>query len=71
MRSAIYLLGMATPKLVCTLSAARELGLPAAWLRREADARRVPCIRVGRRRMFDPDAVMRALAARAEAVRRD
>lgn len=39
-------------------------GLPMAWLRREADAGRLPCLRVGRRRMFDPEAVRKVLAAR-------
>lgn len=36
--------------------------LPAAWIRREADAGRLPCIRAGRLRMFDLDAVLKALA---------
>jgi len=37
-----------------TLNELSELtGLPAAWLRREADAGRLPCIRAGRLRMFD------------------
>lgn len=40
---------------------ARTTGLPEAWLRREADARRLPCIRAGRVRMFDPEAVRQAL----------
>jgi hypothetical protein len=39
--------------------------LPAAWLRREADAGRIPCIVVGRSRMFDIASVMTALAERA------
>jgi len=42
----------------------RETRLPAAWLRREADAGRLPCIRVGRRRMFELEAVLSALADR-------
>lgn len=37
-------------------------GLPTAWLLREADAGRLPCIRAGLRRMFDPDAVRKSLA---------
>ena len=41
-------------------------GLPAAWLKREADAGRLPCIRAGRRRMFDLAAVLKALAERQE-----
>jgi hypothetical protein len=39
-------------------------GLPAAWLRREADMGRLPCIRAGRLRMFDLAAVLNALAER-------
>ena len=39
-------------------------GLPAAWLRREADSGRLPCIRAGRQRMFDLAAVLRALTER-------
>lgn len=47
--------------------AARRLGLPAAWLRREVKAGRLPHIRAGRRLRVDPDAIDKALAARAEA----
>ena len=39
----------------------RTTGLPKAWLRSEADARRLPCIRAGRVRMFDTEAVRQAL----------
>ncbi|MCC6427498.1 MAG: hypothetical protein IT435_11830 [Phycisphaerales bacterium] len=46
--------------------AANRLGVPASWLRREADADRVPCLRVGRRRMFDLEAVRLALIERAK-----
>lgn len=46
---------------------AAHLGLPVAWLRREADAARLPCLRAGRRRMFDIDAVAAALAERQRA----
>jgi len=45
---------------------ARATRLPAAWLRREADAGRLPCIRAGRQRMFDLAAVLKALADRQE-----
>jgi len=37
-----------------------------AWLKREADAGRLPCIRAGRWRMFDLDAVLKALCERRE-----
>lgn len=45
---------------------ARATRLPEAWLRREADAGRLPCIRAGRRRMFDLTAVLKSLAERQE-----
>lgn len=40
--------------------------LPAAWLKREADAGNLPCVRAGRRLMFNLDAVLRALGERRE-----
>jgi len=48
-------------KYVLLKSLARTTGLPAAWLRREADAGRLPYIKAGRVRMFDPEAVTAAL----------
>jgi len=44
---------------------AAELQLPREWLATEADAGRIPCLRIGRRRLFNVDAVRRALAERA------
>lgn len=44
---------------------ARRLHVTTLWLRDEADAGRVPCIRAGTRYLFSPDAVERALAERA------
>jgi len=46
---------------------AHATGLPASWLKREADARRLPCIRAGRLRMFDLDSVLKALDERQKA----
>jgi len=43
----------------------RALRLPRAWLLQEADAGRIPCLRVGRRRLFNVDAVRAALARQA------
>lgn len=43
---------------------ANLLGLPVGWLKLEAKAGRLPCIRAGRRLMFDPALV------RAELLRR-
>lgn len=49
-------------KFISLRELSRATRLPAAWLRREADAGRLPCIKAGRVRMFDPDAVKAALA---------
>lgn len=51
-------------KLLSLHQLADRTGLPTAWLRREADAGHLPCIRAGRRRMFDLTAVLKALAER-------
>ena len=45
---------------------ASVLGLPRNWLRSEADTGRLPCLRIGRRRMFNIEAVEGALADRAK-----
>jgi len=45
--------------------AAVRLGVPAAWLRAEAEAGRVPHLRVGRRLLVNPQAVERVLLERA------
>ena len=39
-------------KFVSLSELARKTGLPAAWLRREAEAGRLPSIMAGRQRMF-------------------
>ena len=44
---------------------AAALALPKAWLRDEADAGRIPCLRVNSRRMFDLQSVRDSLAERA------
>lgn len=41
---------------------AGQLRLPAGWLRTQAISGRIPCLRVGRRLLFNPEAVRRALA---------
>lgn len=46
---------------------ARRLRVPASWLRSEADAGRLPCLRAGRRYLFDAYTVERVLLARAAA----
>jgi hypothetical protein len=53
-------------ELVINLSKlAHRLRLPREWLRGEALAGRIPCLRVGRRLFFNPTAVEQALAERA------
>ena len=44
---------------------ARLLQLPAAWIKEEALAGRLPCLKIGRRLMFNAEAVRRALLDRA------
>lgn len=44
---------------------ARRLKLSKAWLHREANAGRIPSLRAGKRRLFNPAAVGASLAERA------
>ncbi len=44
---------------------ARQLGVPAPWLKREALAERIPSLKVGRRFFFNAAAVEEALLMRA------
>ena len=44
---------------------ARRLPVSKRWLQREAIAGRIPSLRAGNRRLFNQDAVRRALAERA------
>jgi len=44
---------------------ARRFALPAKWLKVEASQGRIPVLRIGRRLLFNPDAVEEALAERA------
>ena len=46
-------------------SLAATLALPKSWLRTEADEGRIPCLKVGSRRMFDLQAVRDSLALQA------
>jgi hypothetical protein len=52
-------------RLVTLWQLARTLGLPPGWLRAEALAGRVPCLRVDRRLRFDAGAVESSLLRRA------
>ena len=42
-----------------------RLRLPPAWLRVEALTGRIPCLKIGRKLLFNPDAVAKALSERA------
>jgi len=45
--------------------AARALGLPHDWLREEARAGRIPCLRAGERFLFDLEQTRRIVIERA------
>jgi hypothetical protein len=47
---------------------ALRLGLSRAWLKAEAEANRIPCVRAGRRLMFHQAAVERALIGQTATV---
>lgn len=53
------------PKLLPAGPMARYLRVPVKWLREEAEAGRVPCLKADKVFLFDPDAVESALADRA------
>ena len=56
----------AAPIFLALEPAALALGVPRAWLKREADAGRIPFLSIGRRRLFNPDAVVRAILGRGQ-----
>jgi excisionase family DNA binding protein len=49
---------------------ARRLGVTQQWLREQADAGKVPCLRAGKRYLFSVAAVQEALAVQAARTRR-
>ena len=53
------------PAFMSASSVAARLGLPKSWIKSEAVAGRLPCLRIGRRMLFNPDAIEIALSARA------
>jgi hypothetical protein len=53
-------------KLIGLHELSERTGIPVAWLRREADAGRLPHLLAGRRRLFDLSVVMKTLADRQE-----
>jgi len=57
--------GAPLPDVLSLPRMARRLGITQTWLRAEADAGRVPCLRAGTRYLFAAAAVEKALAERA------
>jgi hypothetical protein len=60
-----------TGTLLPLTATARLLHVPAAWLRAEADAGRVSCLRAGKTYLFDVDLVERQLLDRARQPREE
>lgn len=48
---------------------ARRLGVTQQWLRNQADAGKIPCLKAGKRYLFNPVAVQESLAAKAARTR--
>ena len=48
---------------------ARRLGVTQQWLRDQADAGKIPCLKAGNRYLFNPVAVQEALATKAARTR--
>ena len=48
----------------------KRYGLSVAWLKAEAEAGRIPCLKAGRRMLFDAEAVENVLIRRAAERRR-
>lgn len=48
---------------------ARRLGVTQQWLRDQADAGKIPCLKAGNRYLFNPVAVQEALAEKAARTR--
>ncbi len=57
--------GMEQTTLSNVRTVARQFGVTAAWLKSEADAGRIPCLRAGKRYLFHPKAVEAVLLRRA------
>ncbi len=53
-------------ELLTIRQAAEQVNLPVRWLKAEAEAGRIPHLRIGRRLMFNLQAVRKALLDRAE-----
>ena len=57
----------ANPKFITLARLGSRLGLPRPWLKAEAEAGRIPHLKVGDRIRFDPEAVEHALTIRTAA----
>lgn len=44
---------------------ARRIGVPTQWLREQVEAGKIPCLKAGKRYLFNPVAVQERLASRA------
>jgi excisionase family DNA binding protein len=53
------------PQLLSLPALAEALKLPQSWIKAEADAGKLPHLKIGKRYCFNRDAVVRALAERA------
>jgi excisionase family DNA binding protein len=54
-----------TSQLLSLPALAKALNLPEEWIKAEADAGRIPHLRIGKRYRFNFEAVVRMLAERA------
>jgi hypothetical protein len=53
-------------RLVTARQLAGRLRVPATWIKQEAEAGRIPCIRAGREYLFDAETVAAMLLERAK-----
>lgn len=54
-----------SPHFVTLRALAKRLCLPATWLKAETDRGRIPCLRAGRRCLYNVEAVEQCLLNRA------
>ena len=54
-----------TSQLLSLPALAQDLNLPKSWIKAEADAQRIPHLKIGSRYRFNRAAVVRVLAKRA------
>lgn len=56
---------MEAPRLLLLGPTARRVGLPPAWVKAEAEAGRLPCLKIGKTLFFNPEAIAQLVAERA------